>query len=81
MQLVCKISPGHYHHSPSRLAKVIPSQISIDPLQLYIFRVFEEFFVKPFEKIFKFMVFKLLKNTFAIQNIESRHFHLCPFPD
>ena len=30
-----------------------------------------------FEKIFKFMVLRLLTNAFVIQNIESIHFHLC----
>ena len=31
-------------------------------------------------KLFKFMVFRLLENTFANQNIEWRHFHSC-LPD
>ena len=50
---------------------------------LSLSKIFVEFSLKHgyatwLWKIFKFMVFRILENPFAIQKIKSRHFYLCP---
>ena len=53
------------------------SQISVDPLVLYLSK--SNLYIPPsFGSFFKFAVFRLLKNVIMSQIIESRHVYSCP---
>ena len=50
-------------------------------LSTFSLNFFSKLYIPPWlEEIFKFIVFRLIKNTFASQKIESGHFYSCSLP-
>ena len=73
-----------YHPSPSELTSRIYPLIFLwtpegfIPLE-YFLNFFSNLYIPPWlGKSFKFMVLRLMENTFVTQNIESVHFYLWP---
>ena len=72
-----------YYPSPSELtSRILRSHISLDSQRVYLLRIFLQFFLKPVYPIrlwknFKFLMLRLLENTFVNQKIESVHLYSC----
>ena len=84
INIMVKEHAVNYHPSPSESTSRIhliflltPKGFIFSPEYFLIF--FSNLYIAPWlQKIFKFMVLRLLENAFVSQKIESVHFYLCP---
>ena len=77
---------GDYHPGLSGVTSTIHTLRFLYPLREfypspeYLLDFLSNLYLARLKKISKFVMFRLLENTFACQKIESNHFYSCPEP-